>query len=59
MTSVAHIRAGTVVETKPAFNVVIRTRHCIKVHGKFRIVIVLLVITSSTDAVVSKRTLNL
>ena len=56
---VACLRTDRVVETKPAFKLVKRTRQCLKLHGKFRIVIVLLVITSSTDTVVCKRTLNL
>ena len=48
-----------VVETKPAFKLVKTTGQCTKVHKKFLIVIVLLVITTSTDTVVSKGTLNL
>ena len=53
------LRADTVVETKPAFKLVNTTGQCIKVHKNFLIKIVLLVVTTSTDTVVSKGTLNL
>ena len=43
------------METKPAFKLVKTTVRYIKVHGKFFIVIVLLVITTSTDTAISKR----
>ena len=43
------LRVGTVVETKPAFKLVKTTGQCVKVHKKFRIIIILLVVTSLTD----------
>ena len=58
LSSLGCLRADTVVETKPAFKLVKTTGQCIKVH-KFLIVIVLLVITASTDTIMSKGTLNL
>ena len=48
-----------VVETKLAFNLVVTTGHCSKVHGKFLIVLDFLVTTTSTDTLASKGTLNL
>ena len=47
------------METKPDFKLVKTTGQCIKMHGMFLVVIVLLVTTTSTDAIVSKGTLNL
>ena len=53
------LRTDTVVETKPAIKLVKTNGQCIKVHKKFLIVIVLLVITTSTDTVMHEATLKL
>ena len=53
------LRADTVVEDKLVFKLVKTTGHCRAVHGKFLIVLDLLVTTTSTDTLTSKGTLNL
>ena len=55
----ACLRVDRVVETQLSFKLVKTTGHCSTVHGKFLIVLDLLVTTTSTDTSASNGTLNL
>ena len=53
------LRVDMIVETKLAFKRVKATGHCSTVHGKFLILLDILVSTTSADTLASKGTLNL